>query len=272
MKKLMACMCVVFVAGVVWAQDRVELGIGAGQTRAVVGDTFRHQASQGDSQNYWIGYGLDEHWGVELGIDYLDFDGLNSHHQAIDLSGVYRFVPQSFVHPLAKLGLGTVESKSVTDVKTNSMGAKAAVGLEADFKYVSVGALFNYFYMAKSDDALDLKDSQAVVPSLFLTIHNALDTSCACQQSVSTAPEAQVEKTAMAPVVKKDTDGDGVYDDDDKCPNTPAGVAVNEIGCAEKENASVRLNVEFASGKSDLATKYDSEIAKLADHCSIKEG
>jgi len=28
-----------------------------------------------------------------------------------------------------------------------------------------------------------------------------------------------------------DTDGDGVLDDKDKCPNTPAGVAVNEIGC-----------------------------------------
>lgn len=118
--------------------------------------------------------------------------------------------------------------------------------------------------MAKSDDALDLKDSQAVVPSLFLTIHNALESSCPCQKSVSTAPEAQAQKAEVAPASKKDSDGDGVYDDDDKCPNTPAGVAVNEIGCAEKEHASVRLNVEFASGKADLAPKYDTEVAKHA--------
>lgn len=29
----------------------------------------------------------------------------------------------------------------------------------------------------------------------------------------------------------KDTDGDGVYDFKDQCPNTPKGVAVNEVGC-----------------------------------------
>ncbi|MEN8210549.1 MAG: OmpA family protein [Thermodesulfobacteriota bacterium] len=36
-----------------------------------------------------------------------------------------------------------------------------------------------------------------------------------------------------APVVseKKDSDNDGVYDEDDKCPGTPAGAAVNAVGC-----------------------------------------
>ncbi len=36
-----------------------------------------------------------------------------------------------------------------------------------------------------------------------------------------------------APVVsmKKDSDGDGVYDEDDKCPGTPAGAKVNPVGC-----------------------------------------
>jgi len=36
-----------------------------------------------------------------------------------------------------------------------------------------------------------------------------------------------------APVVsvKKDSDKDGVYDEDDQCPGTPAGAAVNAVGC-----------------------------------------
>ena len=40
------------------------------------------------------------------------------------------------------------------------------------------------------------------------------------------APEPQA---AVAPV---DSDGDGVPDDKDQCPNTPAGVAVDAVGCA----------------------------------------
>lgn len=46
-------------------------------------------------------------------------------------------------------------------------------------------------------------------------------------------------KEKPAPVVKqpapvkpkKDSDGDGVYDDDDKCPGTPIGAKVNAFGC-----------------------------------------
>ncbi|MFH2092595.1 MAG: OmpA family protein [Pseudomonadota bacterium] len=39
-------------------------------------------------------------------------------------------------------------------------------------------------------------------------------------------------KPAPVPApMKKDTDKDGVYDDDDKCPNTPMGAKVNSDGC-----------------------------------------
>jgi len=49
------------------------------------------------------------------------------------------------------------------------------------------------------------------------------------------------EKSApvpKAPVVsiKKDSDNDGVYDEDDKCPGTPTGAAVNAVGCWELGN------------------------------------
>ena len=47
------------------------------------------------------------------------------------------------------------------------------------------------------------------------------------------------EKMALpAPVVsmKKDSDNDGVYDEDDKCPGTPAGATVNAVGCWVLDN------------------------------------
>ena len=41
-------------------------------------------------------------------------------------------------------------------------------------------------------------------------------------------------------------------------------VAVNKIGCSEKEKASVKLNVIFATGKAELDAKSDGEIQNLA--------
>ena len=268
MKLLIAVISVLAVV-TAQAQERFEIGIGAGTTHPMGGDAFKSAASTGDGQNYWLGYGLDEHWAVELGLDNLDFDKANSKHKAISLNGVYRFLPASMLHPIAKLGLGSYESTSAADVKTTSMGAKAGIGLEADFEYISIGTLVNLHHIMKSDDAADLKNTQAVVPTIFLTLHNALSgmdkESSDSEAQPATNPPADAGKMAAAPAKEvKDTDGDGVNDDDDKCASTPAGIVVNKIGCSEKEKASVRLDVAFASGKSDLDAKYNSEIEKLA--------
>ncbi len=96
----------------------------------------------------------------------------------------------------------------------------------------------------------------ALIPAVYLTIHQARN-------------EEKVSKTeapaAVAPVVAKvDTDGDGVSDEEDKCPSTKAGIEVNGYGCALTEKASVKLQVEFANGKSALDDKFSNEINSLA--------
>lgn len=250
--------CLVLTLGLVLeataqTTQRYEAGIAAGSTHAIVGETFKNSAKNGDDQSYWLGYGFTPNWGVELGLDHFDFDRVNTQHQLISLGAVYRFVPNNWMHPIAKLAVGSVESKNFSDEKTTAVGAKLAAGLEADFKYLSVGTLFNYHYVSKAGEADTLKDAQALVPVLFLTIHNALNFE---KKSSSVAP--------VAAVAAKDTDADGVKDEDDKCPSTPAGTVVNQYGCAEKETATIKLNVEFASGKTTLAAQYQNEIEQLA--------
>ncbi len=136
----------------VMAHEGFELGIGSGTTHALTPDDFKNAAKTGDANQYWIGYGFDKNWGAELGYDSFDFDGVDSKHQAISATGVYNFLADSMVHPLAKLGLGMTENKNSAGDKKNSPHAKAALGIEANFKYASVGALFNYIYIQKTQD------------------------------------------------------------------------------------------------------------------------
>ena len=60
-----------------------------------------------------------------------------------------------------------------------------------------------------------------------------------------------------------DSDKDGVYDSRDKCPGTPEGSTVNKDGCV-LETVSIRLKVEFDSGKSVIKKQYHKEIEAVA--------
>ncbi|MGB0990034.1 OmpA family protein [Halarcobacter sp.] len=72
--------------------------------------------------------------------------------------------------------------------------------------------------------------------------------------------EPQVQpKPAIAKLA--DTDGDGVPDIKDKCPDTPKGDIVDQNGCSLKVN----LNINFDFDSARINNEYDSKITKFAD-------
>lgn len=116
-------------------------------------------------------------------------------------------------------------------------------------------------------------------------------------QPVAEEAPAPVEQLAAAPVKPADTDEDGVTDDQDQCPKTPVGVAVDATGCpldadkdgvpdswdkcpdtkagaavdadgcyqVLKQEVAIDLNVQFATGKADIQGDASAEIQKVAD-------
>ncbi len=58
-----------------------------------------------------------------------------------------------------------------------------------------------------------------------------------------------------------DTDGDGVYDYLDKCPGTPKGAKVDNVGCV----VSITLKVNFDTGKSVVKDEFLPEIELFAN-------
>ncbi|PSM51634.1 outer membrane fibronectin-binding protein [Campylobacter blaseri] len=72
--------------------------------------------------------------------------------------------------------------------------------------------------------------------------------------------------TAMAPAVENvigDEDGDGVLDNVDKCPGTPAGVVVDEFGCEKVIRLNLGVNFGFDSAK--IKPEYMNEIKKVSN-------
>jgi OOP family OmpA-OmpF porin len=65
----------------------------------------------------------------------------------------------------------------------------------------------------------------------------------------------------------RDSDGDGVYDHLDQCPNTPRGIKVDSVGCPVpiKEKVSITLHIEFDFDKDTVRPVYHSHIMKVAN-------
>lgn len=63
-----------------------------------------------------------------------------------------------------------------------------------------------------------------------------------------------------------DSDGDGVPDYRDKCPNTPTGALVDDDGCAKELTRDIKetLYVEFEHDKTMVRPEYFDDIGKLA--------
>ncbi|RBP25041.1 OOP family OmpA-OmpF porin [Marinobacter pelagius] len=80
-------------------------------------------------------------------------------------------------------------------------------------------------------------------------------------------PQVRIDKTrpvAVAP--PKDSDGDGVIDELDKCPDTPQGALVDSDGCPKELTKTIRetLYVEFELDRTEVRPQYFQEIGELA--------
>lgn len=65
-----------------------------------------------------------------------------------------------------------------------------------------------------------------------------------------------------------DSDGDGILDDEDRCPGTPINVMIDENGCPPTLLLENYLKMEyrafFAKGSSELSKEYQLELDKVA--------
>lgn len=162
-----------------------------------------------------VGYNLTEQFGLEavLAGSNLDEKGSDDSVSLLTyrLDALYRFLPDNKLVPYLAAGLGSYNLDGDHDFMTNYGG----------------GLL--YYFVDNVAFRADVRHLMALDGSN--REHNLLYTAGFLFQFAG-AP-APVAAPAPAPVVQAplDSDGDGVPDNLDQCPGTPAGVAVDSKGC-----------------------------------------
>jgi outer membrane protein OmpA-like peptidoglycan-associated protein len=74
-------------------------------------------------------------------------------------------------------------------------------------------------------------------------------------------PPPAAAPVAVAPTACTDSDGDGICDVDDKCPNTPAGDTVDQFGCSLVS----RLMIFFDFDRAELRPESIRELERVVD-------
>ncbi len=223
-----------------------------------------------DRQNYNVPYGmfgigkpLSPNWAVEL-----NFNGQNAREKnpdsglrwkqyGVSLDALYHFREAGRNwDPYARIGIGWQHSKEgffagfpgplVRATQTeNAFAANVGVGLEAKYgRYgirTEVGA--RYDGNSTSENSPDSNYFVDLLASVGVTVALGPEPIKAVEPIV--APPAPVATCA-----DKDSDGDGVNDCNDKCPNSPAGQTVGPDGCPVPVTIDLRgVNFDFDKSK-----------------------
>jgi len=237
-----------------------------------------------------IGKAYSDRWNLELAATALDFDG-DSRKAGIDqdifsLGGnaLAVFNRGGSFQPYFLAGLGGVDEKFAGNGGNLHYYYDLGVGaLVPIFK--NKGRLRAEVVRRAIDDTFDSKDwmlnigfgvpfgKKAAAPVAMAAVAAPLDSDGdGVTDDLDQCPNTPAGAAVDARGCELDSDGDGVVDSKDKCPNTPAGTEVDADGCA----IVVVINLEgvnFRTNSADLvdgaAGILDEQAATLAANTGI---
>lgn len=189
------------------------------------------------------GYNLDKNWAAELLFGYVPTKQSRGQGNDVDayrygLDVLYNFMPDSALVPFLAVGGGA-----------STIDHPEGVSDEHE-QYVNYGGGLKYFVTDSFAFRGDVRHIYMLGPenhnfeyTLGLSYFFGGERPAPAKVAALPEPPKAVEPPPPAPAPKKemvppppppapkDTDGDGVIDELDKCPDTPAGVKVDSVGC-----------------------------------------
>lgn len=224
------------------------------EVHADFGRTFFEEPIE-DANTWGLGFGyvLDENWTLDAVASKYSTEtqsgGVDVDGTQYRLDALYHINTESLWRPYVAFGVGDQEiewdnDESHRDTLLN-LGAGVKRNLGGNWEFRTDVRAFNSLDNEYTDLALN-----AGISYLF---------------GGSPAP-VKAAPVVAAPEPEKDSDGDGVLDSKDQCPDTPKTHKVDAVGCSLKltETVSIELKITFDTAKAIIKPEFEGEVSKLA--------
>jgi len=175
-----------------------------------------------------IGKFINETWSIDFEVDRASFDVDNLagsvDQTGLGLMGRYHFNTDSSMKPFLGIGAGYLDhngSGAASAVDSSDLMLNLSAGVRKSIND-RVGFISEIKYRLDTDDYTGTTNSyDDYLFSMGMSI------------ALGAAKTAPVAEAIVEPAPQLDSDGDGVSDQSDRCPNTPAGMPVDAYGCHE---------------------------------------
>lgn len=195
---------------------------------------------------------------------------------------VYPFTRAPAIAPFLSIGGGAENDRTLAfDNKTSGV-AHAGGGVLIALNQARTAslrleggryAIFNGDYNPDRNHILDTRISAGIQIALGGWDKPAPAAPAPAPVAEKAAPAPVAPPPPAAPAAPKDSDGDGVPDSIDQCPDTPRGMKVDDKGCAIKAATIVLHDITFETNKAVLTTEakksLDNVIAGLKGQPSM---
>ncbi|MDT8428542.1 MAG: OmpA family protein [Pseudomonadales bacterium] len=214
------------------------------------------------SFNLGIGYGITDNWSTEInyGQFNLNTSSLNEDLDHYRLDFIYDFNWRSrngLLTPFLVTGLGHNEFKDDQETLAG-IGLGLKYKLSERFEWRTGFRVFHGFDDSTSDTSFE-------TALVFNFGKPASRSRVEASAAPASTPASTSTPTAVAAIV--DSDGDGVPDGQDACPDTPRNHQVDARGCSImlEEVERIELDVQFDFDRSEVKQEYLAEIRRVAD-------
>lgn len=247
-KLLSAVVATLISSGVLADNHKFEVQVGVGR------DFFEESRDDATVGSLGFGYVVNKNWTLEAVASGFNTEESNT---GVDIDGrqyrldaLYNIDTTSLWRPYVAFGVGDQSLKA----KGFKNDRDTLVNLGAGLKH-SLGGNWEFRSDIRAFNSLDREYTDLAVNAGISYLFGAEPVKAAAPVVAAPAPKPEV-----------DTDGDGVFDSKDQCPDTPKQYKVDAVGCPMEltETVAVKLAVKFDTAKSIVKDEYVDDIGNLA--------
>ncbi|MGH8530724.1 MAG: OmpA family protein [Nevskiales bacterium] len=201
------------------------------------------ETDDGAGAQVFFGWPSSQRWAFELNLSYAEFDapvsGTDADRIALGLDSVFYVNPDRFT-PYFLAGLGAVRNSPDPGREKTDVFGNVGVGL-------MTGKLNSYGLRLRSDVRYVIDNYHEDPEDLHLNLALVIPTRQTQHVERTERREVEVipEPVRRPPPPPRDSDGDGVLDRADRCPDTMRGSEVDRYGCAKEKLVVVLRDVNF---------------------------